>query len=98
MDDESYIFDPLEPYDVAENAYRTDGKDVCHWCALRPPEWLWQPFGTRTCSLCDDLIDEGRAWEVVEGAAARVTVRGNWRRGLDPERFRQWLFHSRSPT
>jgi hypothetical protein len=84
--------DQTDPYSLEENYLRTDGRDVCHWCAYRPQEWVWGPYGTRTCDHCDQLAAEGRADEIVEEAAARLTVYGTFRRfkfALDPERWRQ---------
>ena len=78
----------VDPSDRDENVFRTDGRDVCHWCTLRPQEWLWGPYGTRVCDHCQQLIEEGRQWEIVEGVAARITVRDNWHH-LDPEQWRR---------
>ena len=71
----SYVFDPFEPYDVPENAYRTDGRGVCHWCASRPQEYLWGPFKTRTCGYCEELIDAGRHVEIVDEVWARMKIK-----------------------
>lgn len=71
----SYEFNESEPYDRAENAYRTDGRDVCHWCAYRPPEYVWGPYKTRTCGYCEELIDAGRYGEIVDEVWARLTIR-----------------------
>lgn len=77
-----------DPYSREENYLRTDGRDGCHWCALRPQAWVWGPYGTRVCDHCDQLASQGRAAEIVEEAAARITVRGGWRLGVDPETWR----------
>lgn len=90
------------PYDRPENAYRTDGRDVCHWCALRPQAWLWAPFSTRVCDHCQQLIEDDRGDEIAEEIAARFTVRGTFDRFntmIDPDRwlarehalFERWL-------
>jgi hypothetical protein len=46
------------------------------------------PYGTNVCAHCEELIDEGREWEVVEALAAQMTVRNGWH-SLDPERWRR---------
>lgn len=71
----SYEFDPDEPYDVPENAYRTDGRDCCHWCFMRPQEYVWEPFKTRTCGYCEELIDAGRHVEIVDEVWARMKIK-----------------------
>ena len=82
--------DEPDPYSLEQNYLRTDGRDVCHWCSLRPQEWVWGPYGTRVCEQCDQLATEGRIDEIVEEAAARITVYGNFERfRLDPERWRR---------
>lgn len=48
----------------------------------------WGPYGTRVCAHCDELISQGRADEVVEELAARMTVRDAWH-GLNPEEWRR---------
>lgn len=78
----------MNPYDLEENYLRTDGRDVCHWCSLRPQEFVWGPYGTRVCARCEQIIEGGGSWEVVEEVAARITVRGGWS-VLDPGRWRQ---------
>jgi hypothetical protein len=91
-DDEPYIFDDTEPYDIPENAYRTDGPS-CHWCQSRPAVWLWGPYRTHVCDYCQRMIAEGRQWDIIEELAASMTVRGSWKRGVgkmvDPERWRK---------
>lgn len=77
-----------DPYGRDENAFRTDGRAVCHWCYLRPQTWIWGPYGTRICDHCQQLIDAGSAGDVVEELAARMTVRDGWHM-LDPDRWRQ---------
>lgn len=78
-----------DPYDRDENVFRTDGRDACHWCYLRPQAWVWGPYGTRVCDHCQQLIDAGRADEVVEECAARTTVHGGFSRlDLDPDKWR----------
>ena len=76
----------VDPYSLEENYLRTDGRDCCHWCYLRPQEWVWGPYGTRVCDHCDRLATAGRASEIVEEIDARMTVRGGWHRLIDPER------------
>ncbi len=71
----------IDPYDRDENAFRTDGRDVCHWCALRPQAWLWGPYGTRVRDHCQQMIEAGRAGDVVEEVAARITVLGRLAHG-----------------
>lgn len=78
--------DDVDPYTLEENYLRTDGRDCCHWCYLRPQEWVWGPYGTRVCDLCDQLATQGRAAEIVEEVDARMTVRGGWHPMIrDPE-------------
>lgn len=81
-----------DPYAREENYLRTDGRDVCHWCSLRPHEWVWAPYGTRVCDHCQQMAAEGRAHDIVEEIHARMIVRGNFDRGigrlLDPETWR----------
>lgn len=79
----------VDPYDMDENAFRTDGRDACHWCYLRPQAFVWGPYGTRVCGHCQDLIAEGCGWDVVEELAARLTVRGTSRLIRDMERWRR---------
>ena len=73
-----------------EHAFRTHGRDCCHWCALRPQAWVWGPYGTRVCDYCQQMIANGRARDVVEEAAARLTVRGTFARfrTLDEDHWR----------
>lgn len=77
-----------DPYDRDEYVFRTDGRDACHWCYMRPQAVVWGPYGTRVCAHCDELISQGRADEVVEELAARMTVRDAWH-GLNPEEWRR---------
>jgi hypothetical protein len=79
----------VDPYDRDENVFRTDGRDACHWCYLRPQAWVWGPYGTRVCDHCQQMIAEGRAQDVVEEMAARMTVRDGWGSMLDPEDWRE---------
>lgn len=84
--------DEPDPYSLEQNYLRTDGRDCCHWCSLRPQMWVWGPYGTRVCDHCDQLAAAGQVAEIVEEAAARLTVRGAFRRfgwALDPERWRE---------
>jgi hypothetical protein len=76
-----------DPYDKDENVFRTDGEDACHWCYMRPQEFVWGPYGTRVCGYCQDMIRDGREWEVVEETASRMTVHDRWF-GIDPEHWR----------
>lgn len=76
-----------DPYHQDERSFRTDARGACHWCRLRPQAWVWGPYGTRVCDHCSEMIAEGRAQEVVEEAAARITVRDGWH-SLDPEQWR----------
>jgi hypothetical protein len=78
----------LDPYSLEENYLRTDGRDCCHWCFLRPQAYVWGPYGTRVCDYCDRLVADGRAGEIVEEVAARITVRDRWMM-LDPEPWRE---------
>lgn len=80
--------DSVDPYSLEENYLRTDGKDSCHWCYLRPQEYVWGPYGTRVCGHCQQMAEEGRAHDIVEELAARMTVREGWRM-LDPEEWRR---------
>ena len=77
-----------DAYERDEYNFRTDGRDACHWCYMRPQAFVWGPYGTRVCSYCQDLIEQGRHHEVVEELAARMTVRDVWAT-LDPERWRR---------
>lgn len=77
-----------DPYDRDEYVFRTDGRQVCHWCAYRPQAWVWGPYGTRVCDHCEELIAAGRQWEIPEGVAARITVRERWH-DIDPDRWRR---------
>ncbi|MFF5323933.1 hypothetical protein ACFY2Y_09415 [Janibacter hoylei] len=83
----TYQLDPSNPYERDENAFRTDGKNACHWCVKNPPEWVWGPYGTRVCSECEQRIDAGETWRVVEEVSARLTVSEGWA-GLDPQQWR----------
>jgi hypothetical protein len=71
--------------------FRTSGPN-CHWCASGETIHVWGPYGTNVCAFCEDLITQGRPWEVAEAVAARITVRDRWY-DLDPER---WLEHERA--
>ena len=77
-----------DPYTRPENMFCTDGRDVCHWCYLRPQAWVWEPYGTRVCDMCQNTIDAGRSQDIVEEHAARLTVRDGWHT-LDAERWRK---------
>lgn len=68
--------DPVDPYDREENYLRTDGSDACHWCWLRPQEWVWGPYGTRVCDHCNREAEEGRVHDIVDEHTARMTVHG----------------------
>lgn len=81
--------DEVDPYGREENYLRTDGRDCCHWCWLRPQAWVWGPYGTRTCTYCEELIQAGRAHDIVEEVAARITVRDGWRVIRDQEGWRR---------
>lgn len=70
---------------VEENCFLTLGS-VCHWCMLRTPAWEWGPYGTRVCDHCQRMIQDGRAVDVIEELAARLTVRGHL---VDPEKWRE---------
>lgn len=88
-----------DPYERDENSFRTDGRDCCHWCYIRPQAWVWEPYGTRICDHCQHEIAEGRSAEIVDEHSARLTVYGGARRMRDPEqwrvreqaRMRRWL-------
>lgn len=79
----------MDSYSLEKNYLRTDGRDVCHWCALRPQEWVWGPYGTRMCDYCDQLATSGKAGEIVEEIDARITVRVGWLGGINPDRWRK---------
>lgn len=78
----------IDPYDRDENVFRTDGRACCHWCYLRPQAWVWGPYGTRVCDHCQQMVEDGRAREVAEELAARMTVRDGWHT-LDPGHWRE---------
>jgi len=77
-----------DPYDREENYLRTDGRTACHWCYMRPQAFVWGPYGTRVCDYCQQMAAEGRAHDIVEELAARMTVRDTWHK-LDPEHWRE---------
>ena len=85
-----------DPYEIDELLFRTVGRNLCHWCQLRPPAWVWGPYGTRVCDHCQVMIFDGRAAEVVDELAARMTVRDALG-VVDPERWRahQWALMAR---
>jgi len=77
--------------------FHTSGPN-CHWCASGETAFVWQPYGTNVCAPCQELISAGREWEVVEGVAARLTVRDGWHladpeswRDHEHERMARWL-------
>ena len=43
---------------------------------------------TRVCAHCQDMLEQGRQWEIVEAVAAGITVRDHWS-VLDPEQWRR---------
>jgi hypothetical protein len=67
--------------------FHTSGPN-CHWCAAGKTALVWGLYGTNVCADCQALFDEGRQWEVAETVAARITVRGRWVGGVNPERWR----------
>ena len=69
--------------------FRTLGRDFCHWCSLRPQAWVWGPYGTRVCASCQDMVNDGRAAEVVKEIAGRMVVLDTMTR-LELEQWRQY--------
>ncbi len=67
--------------------FHTTGPN-CHWCYHRDTAFVWGPYDTNVCAVCQELIEAGRQWDVVEALAARMTVRDRWLH-LDPEDWRQ---------
>lgn len=78
----------VDPADRDEYNFRTNGRQVCHWCYLRPQAYVWGPFGTRVCEHCQELAGQGQQEAIVEALAARMTVRDAWH-GVNPEKFRE---------
>ena len=66
--------------------FQTVGRTWCHWCSVRPQVWVWAPYGTRVCDHCQDMVNDGRAAEVVEEIAAGMTVLGT----LTAPQVEQW--------
>jgi hypothetical protein len=84
-DDEQRQLDAEQAADWRE--FHTPGPN-CHWCYHRPAAYLWCPWSTHVCEVCQALILAGREWEVVEGLAAQMTVRDRWMM-IDPEHARE---------
>jgi 3-methyladenine DNA glycosylase AlkD len=66
--------------------FHTTGSN-CHWCHQRKTAFTWGPYDTNVCNECQQLIQSGSQWDVVEGVAAHITVRGGWFM-TDPETWR----------
>jgi len=68
--------------------FHTTGPN-CHWCYHRDTAFVWGPYGTNVCAVCQELIEAGRQWEVVEALAAQMTVQRRRWLWFDPERWRK---------
>jgi hypothetical protein len=81
------FLDPPQVVDDDRWQFHTAGPN-CHWCYHRDTAFVWGPYGTNVCAVCQRLIEAGRQWEVVEALAAQMTVRGRWL-WFDLERWRK---------
>lgn len=79
----------MTDHDLSSDAwnFRTVGPN-CHWCYFRKAAFVWGPYGTNVCAVCQDLIEAGLHWDVVEAVAARITIKGDWD-DADPKGWRQ---------
>ena len=56
---------PCDSRDDDRWQFHTTGPN-CHWCYHRDTAFVWGPYGTNVCAVCQELIEAGRQWEVVE--------------------------------